>query len=135
MRSNTKILGAVAIAGLVAAGGSAFTATSTIDQGTRHIGATSQTITGVTVDTVNYVVGAGDMTTGVTFHVAEVLSGSDVVAAKITSGTDTGTAGSPVFASATDAGCTQAAATVGTDLTCDFGTGVANVTGLQITAH
>jgi hypothetical protein len=129
MRSNTKILGAVAIAGLVAAGGSAFTATSTVDQATRHIGATSQAITGVTVDSVNYTVGASDVTTAVSFHVAEVLGTGDTVTAVITSGTVTGAAGT-----ATD-DCTAAAATVGTDLTCSFGTGVANVTSLQITAH
>jgi hypothetical protein len=127
MRNITKVFGAVAVAGVVAAGGSAFTATSTIDSNQKYVGATGQTVSGVHVTNVQYTVGALDTTTAVAFHVSEVLAGGDVVTATVSDG-----AGTPVTANAT---CGQTPGTSGgTDLACDFGAGVANVTSLSIVA-
>src|SRR5664280_897854 len=67
MRTNTKVLGALAIAGLVAAGGSAFTADSGIDSPQKFVGATGQDISGVNVKSVQYTVGGNDVTTAVSF--------------------------------------------------------------------
>ena len=55
MRKNFKLLGAVAVAGLVAAGGSAFTAANT-GVTAAYVGYASASVTGVTVSNVNYVV-------------------------------------------------------------------------------
>jgi hypothetical protein len=127
MRNITKVFGAVAVAGVVAAGGSAFTATSSIDSSQKYVGAVTQAISGVTVTNVQYTTdGATDTTTAVDFHVAQVLAGGDVVSAALNGG-------SPVV-------CTQAAVPAApatqtsTDLACDFGVGVVNVTSLSIVA-
>ena len=61
MRKNFKLLGAVAVAGLVAAGGSAFPAANTgVDAAIA--GYQSAAVTGVTVTNVEYVVNATDAT-------------------------------------------------------------------------
>lgn len=59
MRTNTKFLGALAVAGLVAASGSAFTGTGLATSGTaasaQFVGGTvSQAVTGATLTTVAY---------------------------------------------------------------------------------
>ena len=59
MRKNFKLLGAVAVAGLVAAGGSAFTATNT-GVGPTIAGHQSAAVTGVSVTNVEYVVNTSD---------------------------------------------------------------------------
>ena len=127
MGKSTRFIAALAVAGIVAAAGSAFTATSTIDNAEQHVGAVGQTISGVTVSTVQYTVGAGDTTTAVAFHVGETLGAGDTVTATISDGS-TGTA---------EDVCTQTPAVdpaTGTDLTCDFGAGVTHVTRLDIVA-
>ena len=58
MKKLGKALGAVAIAGAIAAGGSAFTASNTLPAGSVTQGYGSQTITGVTAQTVTYVLDA-----------------------------------------------------------------------------
>jgi hypothetical protein len=130
MRKSTRFIGGLAMAGIVAAAGSAFTATSTIDT-QKYVGAVSQSISGVTVTNVQYMVDpVSDKTTKVTFHVAELLGAGDVVTATI-HGT-----GTPATDSAV---CAQAPVPVdspsSTDLTCTFANpGVANVTKLDIVA-
>jgi hypothetical protein len=130
MRKSAKLITALSVAGLIGIAGSAFTAASSIDQGIKVVGATSQTITGVHVSSVQYTVGAADTTTGVTFHVTENLTANPAaVNATISDGATT-----PATDTAT---CTLVAAgtTVGgTDLTCTFTTGVAGVTSLSIVA-
>jgi hypothetical protein len=53
MRTSIKFLGALAVAGLVAAGGSAFTASNTVAAG-QVVGYGSTTITGATVSSMHY---------------------------------------------------------------------------------
>jgi hypothetical protein len=125
MRNSTKLFGAVAVAGLVAAGGSAFTATSTIDSSQKYVGAVSQAISGVTVTNVNYTVGADDTTTAIDFAVAQVLAAGDSVSASVNSGTPVVCVKTPVPATGTQ---------TSTHLACDFGAGVSNVTSLSIVA-
>jgi hypothetical protein len=125
MRKSQKILGAVAVAGLIAAGSAAFTATSTIDDAAVHVGAVTQSITGVTVTNVDYTINpATDLTTVVTFDVDEDLVATDKVTATIsaTAPADTETV---VCAAGVPSG--------GTTLTCTFA-GVVNVNRLDIVA-
>jgi hypothetical protein len=86
MRKSTKLLAAVAFAGLAAAGGSAFTATSTIDQASKQIGATSQSISGVAVTSVSYTWDAAtDATSGVNFTIGAPLGTNDTLTVKLNS--------------------------------------------------
>jgi hypothetical protein len=125
VRNSSKFLGALAVAGLVAVGGSAFTATSSIDSSQKYVGAVGQTISGVTVTSVKYTVGAGDTTTAVDFDVAEVLGAGDTVSAALNGGTPEVCAQTAVPPTGTQ---------LSTHLACDFGAGVANVTSLSIVA-
>jgi hypothetical protein len=59
MKKLGKALGAVAIAGAIAAGGSAFTAGNTGVPATKTLGYASTTITGVTATAVTYVLDSG----------------------------------------------------------------------------
>jgi len=131
MRKSMKLLGAVAVAGLVVAGGSAFTASSTIDDPHQIVGAVSQLISGVTVSSVVYTTAPlTDITSKVTFHVTQILKDTDVVTATIT-GTDQET----VPGALTDSIPCVHVVTTGTDLTCTFaGAPVSNVTLLNIVA-
>jgi hypothetical protein len=57
MRKFTKLVGAVAVAGLVAAGGSAFTATGLLNSAgaSQYIGGTvTQSVTGATLESIEY---------------------------------------------------------------------------------
>jgi hypothetical protein len=54
MRGTTKLIGAVAVAGLVATGGSAFTGSNSLPAASVTKGYGSQTITGVTATSVTY---------------------------------------------------------------------------------
>lgn len=126
MRTSTKLITALSVAGLIGVAGSAFTAASSIDQSTKVVGATTQTITGVSVSAVQYTVDTADKTTGVAFHVTQDLAANPaVVKAKLSNGT---------VLEDEEVTCSGAAATPGTDLTCSFPTGVTGVTSLTITA-
>ena len=123
MRKSTRFIGALAVAGIIAAAGSAFTATSNIDHGSQHVGAVSQSISGVNVTNVSYTVdSATDTTTGVSFHVAETLDAWDTVTATISG------EGAPATATCTPTDGTPD----GTDLACAFAPGVVAVTDLEI---
>lgn len=66
MRMNRKLLGALAVAGILAAGGPAFTASNSLPASTVTKGYGSQTITGVTASSVTYNTNtAGDTITSV----------------------------------------------------------------------
>jgi hypothetical protein len=66
MRNFKKLLGAVAIVGIVAAGGSAFTASNALPASSVTKGYGSQTISGVTAESVTYNTNtAGDTITSV----------------------------------------------------------------------
>ena len=132
MLNSTKFFGviAVVVAGLVANGGTAFTASSTIDGAAKHVGAVSQTISGITVTDVQYTLGANDTTTAVRFHVAEILTAADTLSATITSAAPaTSTAvcvNQPVLV---------AEVQTSTDVVCSFdGQSVTNVGSLTIVA-
>ncbi len=58
MRTSTRLFGAVAVAGLVAASGSAFTASSTFAQSTTTGGFGGVSVSGATVKTVDYTLNA-----------------------------------------------------------------------------
>jgi len=117
MRTTTKFLGGIAVAAVVAAGGSAFTATSTIDHSTKHVGATSQAISGVDVTNVSYTWDAAtDATSGVDFTIGEALTTNDTLTVKL--GTDAGT-------------CTV----TGTAVACTWETPVVNATDLSIVVN
>jgi hypothetical protein len=125
MRKSVKLITALSIAGLVGIAGSAFTAASTIDQSTKVVGATGQSITGVHVSAVQYTVdNATDATTGVTFHVTEDL---DATPATVTATIGNG--------STTQTDTCDATVNVGggTDLACTF-TALTGVTTLSIVA-
>jgi hypothetical protein len=126
MRKSAKLITALSVAGLIGITGSAFTAASSIDQSTKIVGATSQTISGVHVSAVQYTVdNVTDTTTGVTFHVTEDLAANP---AAVTATIGNGTTTQP------DTTCTPTANVGGgTDLACTF-TGLAGVTTLNIVA-
>src|SRR4051794_29311237 len=120
MRNTTKFLGGIAVAGLVAAGGSAFTATSTIDNANKTVGATGQTISGVAVSHVSYTWDStSDATSGVDFTIDKALGSNDNLSVTLNS---------------TPGDC----APVGTsavDYTCTFATPVTNATALSIVVN
>jgi uncharacterized protein YqfA (UPF0365 family) len=125
MRKSTRFISGLAMAGIVAAAGSAFTAQSDFDRPNQYVGAASQTISGVHANNVVYTVGADDTTTKVTVHVAEDLDVAiDKVMATITG--DTTETKPCTWTNAATAGD-------GSSLTCAF-TGVVNVTQLSIVA-
>jgi hypothetical protein len=68
MRKSTKLIGAVAVAGLVAAGGSAFTGSGLTNNAgsAQYVGGTvSQSVTGATLSTVAYSFGDAPANTAV----------------------------------------------------------------------
>ena len=133
MRSSTKLFGALAISGLIAAAGSAFTANSTIDSPQKFVGATSQSISGVSVSNVSYTTdSASDVTSAVSFHVTQDLATADTITATIT-GTTTDASPVPGTSSATCTHTTPGAGG-GTDLSCTFSPTLSNVTKLDIVA-
>ncbi len=73
MRSSTRVLGGLAAAGLVAAGGSAYTAYTATAVAADHVGYGSVSVTGVTVSNIGYNVSSTDssMLSTIVFTVAE----------------------------------------------------------------
>ena len=127
MGNKVKMAGAIAIAGVVAMGASAFTASSTIDNANKYVGATSQTISGVHVSNVTYTWdSATDKTSGVNFHTQEVLGSNDTMTVSLTDGDGVSSDGS----------CTPTAdQSGGTDFACTWGTPVANAQQLSIVVN
>ena len=79
MKKLGKALGAVAVAGAIAAGGSAFTASNALPSGSVTQGYGSQTITGVTAQTVDYVLDAAkENITGVDITLAGDTTGQTI---------------------------------------------------------
>jgi hypothetical protein len=75
MRKNFKLVGAVAVAGLVAASGSAFTATSTLDDTAINVGSVAQTVSGATFTNVAHTyTAATDTTTALAAKAEQLLS-------------------------------------------------------------
>jgi hypothetical protein len=75
MRNSSRLLLALAIAGVVAASGSAFTATSTIDDLAIHVGSVAQTVSGATITNVTHTyTAATDTTTALSAKAEQLLS-------------------------------------------------------------
>jgi hypothetical protein len=122
MRKSSKMAMAIAAAGIVAAGASAFTASSTIDNATKHVGATNQAISGVTVTNVAYTWdSATDDTSGVNFHTAEVLASNDTMTVSLNN--------------APAQSCTPTVNAGSTDWACTWATPVHNATSLSIVVN
>ena len=138
MRKNFKLLGAVAVAGLVATTGSAFTATSTIDAGDAaiNVGSVSQSISGATVLDVSHAYTAGtDTTTSVTLKIDQWIdTTAGVVKVGINGGTPVDCAAATIVNGGTT---TTGGADEGTDdhstVACNVNT--ANVTSLQFVVN
>jgi hypothetical protein len=133
MRKSTKLLVAVAAAGTIAGAGSAFTATSTIDDGAIHVGSVAQSVSGATItNVVHSYTPATDTTTAISAKAEELLStAAGVVKVAINGGTL-----QPCTVLVTDAD------TIGTDdgagdysdITCDI-TDVADVTSVRFVVN
>ena len=132
MRKNFKLLGAVAVAGLVAAGGSAFTAANTGVDAT-IAGYESAAVTGVTVTNVEYVVNATDATKFSSIVFTETEDVSTGYTAKLSLGDGaTGT----VYTSTTCATPTYTVSTGPGTITCATTANVADVDHVALTvAH
>lgn len=75
MRNSSKLVLALGTAGVIAAGTSAFTATSTIDNAAVHVGSVQQSISGATITNVAYTyTPASDTTTAIDAKAEELLS-------------------------------------------------------------
>lgn len=75
MRNSSKLFVAVAAAGLVATAGTAFTATSTIDDAAINVGSVAQSVSGATFTNVVHTYTAStDTTTALSARTAQVLS-------------------------------------------------------------
>lgn len=84
MRKSQKLVGAAALAGLIVAGGSAFTASNTLPgNDTGQVGYGSTTVTGITVSNIAY---TPDTTDGSKLA-SVVLTSTDLTNAKDTTGT------------------------------------------------
>ena len=82
MRNSIKFLGALAVAGLVAAGGSAFTAGGLIRSAPADQfigGSVSQTITGATLLTTQYIVASNNYVTGIDLAFDAAAAGKTLV--------------------------------------------------------
>jgi hypothetical protein len=75
MHKSTKLIVALGAAGVVAAAGSAFTATSTIDDPAVNVGSVAQTVSGATItNVVHTYTAATDTTTIITAKAEQLLS-------------------------------------------------------------
>lgn len=133
MRKNVKLLGAVAIAGLVAASSSAFTATSTIDDAGINVGSVEQSVSGATfTNVVHAYTPASDTTTALTAKAEELLStATGVVTVSVNGG-----AAEDCTVTLTDAdldGVDDGAADF-SDIACDIAD-VANVTSIRFVVN
>lgn len=89
MRRSTKLLSVLGAAAAVAAAGSAFTATSTIDDPAINVGSVSQSVSGATfTNVVHEYTAATDTTTAISAKAEELLSTTaGVVRVSINDGT------------------------------------------------
>jgi TRAP-type C4-dicarboxylate transport system substrate-binding protein len=128
MHNSSKITVAIAAAALAAVGATAFTATSTIDNAAKHVGATGQTISGVHVSNVAYTWDAAtDGTSGVDFHTQEALGANDTMTVSLADG-DTAVATAGVCTPTPNVGG-------GVDFACTWSTPVHNAQSLSIVVN
>lgn len=126
MRTRSKLIGALAVAGVVAASGTAFTAANTGFTANEFVGYGSTTVTGVTVSNVAYNVNGTDasLLDTIVFTVAQDVTGAGYESLLTING-----------ATGTRTTCTATFTTVGT-ITCPTTAAIATVTsvGLTVTA-
>jgi hypothetical protein len=80
MRNSSRLILALGTAGLLAAGTSAFTATSTIDNSAVHVGSVAQSVSGATItNVVHSYTPESDTTTAISAKAEELLSTADGV--------------------------------------------------------
>lgn len=133
MYKSTKLIVALGAAGVVAAAGSAFTATSTIDDPAVNVGSVAQSVSGATItNVVHSYTEATDTTTAISAKAEQLLSTTaGVVKVSINAGT-----GQNCTVTLTDV------APLGTDegagdfstIACDI-TDVANVTSVRFVVN
>ena len=130
MRKSTKIFAAVAAAGLMAAGATAFTASNTFASGSNVAGFGASTVTGATVTNINYVLSADPtMLSSVVF-----TASNDVSQATATMRLLDGIGGSPLAGQANTCTDNNAASTVITcTLTDDDAVTIASVISVDLT--
>jgi hypothetical protein len=133
MRKSTKLVVALGAAGVVAAAGSAFTATSTIDDPAINVGSVVQSVSGATfTNVVHSYTAATDTTTAISAKAEELLSTSaGVVQVSINDGAlqDCSVTVTDVAPLGTDEGAGDFS-----DVTCDI-TDVANVTSVRFVVN
>lgn len=80
MRNSSRLILALGAAGFLAAGTSAFTATSTIDNSSVHVGSVAQSVSGATLtNVVHSYTPETDTTTAISAKAEELLSTADGV--------------------------------------------------------
>lgn len=133
MRKSNKLFVAIAAAGLVAAGGSAFTATSTIDDGAINVGSVAQSVSGATfTNVVHTYTPDTDTTTAISAKAEELLS----TTAGVVTVSVNGAAAENCTVTQTDVAPlgTDEGATDFSDIACDI-TDVANVTSIRFVVN
>jgi hypothetical protein len=119
MHNSSKLALALATAGVIAAGASAFTATSTIDKAQVHVGSVAQSVSGANItNVVHSYTPATDTTTAISAKAEELLS----TTAGAVQVSINGEALEPCTVSQTDADTdgTDDGATDYSDITCDI---------------
>jgi len=135
MNGLSTLFAGVAVTGLIAAGGAAYTATRTINQATKAVGSTVQDVTGVDVQSLTYVIGAADTTTGVNLHVRQDSATLTSVAATITQGWAPSNTTGSAFATVPCKVAATVTAGTGSDISCSFAAaGLSNVNHLVLIA-
>ena len=133
MRKSTKLVAALGAAGVVAAAGSAFTATSTIDDPAINVGSVVQSVSGATfTNVVHSYTAESDFTTAIDAKAEELLSTSaGVVTVSINDGAaqDCTVTVTDVNLDGVDDGATDYS-----DIACDI-TDVADVTSVRFVVN
>ena len=129
MQLRTRVIGAAGIAAVVAAGGSAFTASSAVDVPIVHMGQAAQTVTGVHVNNVVYTYAAAtDKTTVISFNTTETLATADyTLTVKAVNLTPEGINGTITMTNQTSGGCVGTPGTPETWV-CTLANGLVNTT-------
>ena len=133
MRTPSKLIVALAAAGSVAAAGSAYTATSTIDDASVNVGSVAQSVSGATItNVVHSYTPDTDTTTAISAKAEELLSTSPgVVRVSINDGAlqDCTVVLTDIAPLGTDDGASDYS-----DIACDI-TDVANVTSVRFVVN
>jgi hypothetical protein len=133
MRNSSKLALALATAGVIAAGASAFTATSTIDNAAVHVGSVTQSVSGANItNVVHSYTPATDTTTAISAKAEELLpTTAGVVQVSVNGG-----ALEPCTVTQTDANDDgiDDGATDYSDITCDIADTI-NVTSVRFVVN